>query len=323
MSNKFVYQNAQIKSRETKLLTLAGEQRLFDAQNVQDALKILVELGYGNGANIEDGIDAVLDKEEENLVALLNEMNVGGALDAFYADNDFLNLKTALKAYATGTKGVYLPSGLFKIEDIILAVETDDCSLLCEEMKSAIEEFKTLLSDEKGVDPRKIDCVVDQKAYEFKLKATKKCGKTAKEYFERKIDFANIGTFFRCRKLHLPIEFFKEGFIGGGKTDAQRFEKIYELPLDALCELEKGTHAEKIAFSLVESGDLVAFEKDADDALLKIWKDEASDMFSVAPIVSYYLTKKTELKNVKLIVAGIKNKVPEKTIKERMRELYA
>lgn len=195
MSNKFVYQNAQIKSREAKLLTLAGEQRLFDAQNVQDALKILVELGYGNGANIEDGIDAVLDKEEENLVALLNEMNVGGALDAFYADNDFLNLKTALKAYATGTKGVYLPSGLFKIEDIILAVETDDCSLLCEEMKSAIEECKTLLSDEKGVDPRKIDCVVDQKAYEFKLKATKKCGKTAKEYFERKIDFANIGTF--------------------------------------------------------------------------------------------------------------------------------
>lgn len=85
----------------------------------------------------------------------------------------------------------------------------------------------------------------------------------------------------------------------------------------------KGDARRKIAFSLVESGDLVAFEKDADDALLKIWKDEASDMFSVAPIVSYYLTKKTELKNVKLIVAGIKNKVPEKTIKERMRELYA
>lgn len=322
MSNKFVYQNAQIKSRESKLLTLQAEQRLFDAQNLPDALKVLVELGYGSGADA-DGVDAIFEKEEENLLALLNEMNVDGALDAFYADNDFLNLKTALKAYATGSKGVYLPSGLVKVEDIILAVETDDSSAVFAQMKSAIELAKPLIADEKGVDPRKIDCIVDKKAYEYKLKAAKKCGKTAKEYFERKIDFANVGSFFRCRKLHLPVDFFKEGFIDGGKVSVEKYEEIYDLPLDALCELYKGTHAEREVLSLVESGNIVAFEKESDDALLKIWKDEASDMFSVAPIVSYYLTKKTELKNVKLIVAGIKNKVPEKTIKERMRELYA
>lgn len=322
MSNKFVYQNAQIKSRESKLLTLQAEQRLFDAQNLPDALKVLVELGYGSGADA-DGVDAIFEKEEENLLALLNEMNVDGALDVFYADNDFLNLKTALKAYATGSKGVYLPSGLVKVEDIILAVETDDSSAVFAQMKSAIELAKPLIADGKGVDPRKIDCIVDKKAYEYKLKAAKKCGKTAKEYFERKIDFANVGSFFRCRKLHLPVDFFKEGFIDGGKVSIEKYEKIYDSPLDALCELYKGTHAEREVLSLVESGNIVAFEKESDDALLKIWKDEASDMFSVAPIVSYYLTKKTELKNVKLIVAGIKNKVPEKTIKERMRELYA
>lgn len=148
MSNKFVYQNAQIKSRESKLLTLQAEQRLFDAQNLPDALKVLVELGYGSGADA-DGVDAIFEKEEENLLALLNEMNVDGALDAFYADNDFLNLKTALKAYATGSKGVYLPSGLVKVEDIILAVETDDSSAVFAQMKSAIELAKPLIADEK------------------------------------------------------------------------------------------------------------------------------------------------------------------------------
>ena len=260
MSNKFVYQNAQIKSRESKLLTLQAEQRLFDAQNLPDALKVLVELGYGSGADA-DGVDAIFEKEEENLLALLNEMNVDGALDAFYADNDFLNLKTALKAYATGSKGVYLPSGLVKVEDIILAVETDDSSAVFAQMKSAIELAKPLIADEKGVDPRKIDCIVDKKAYEYKLKAAKKCGKTAKEYFERKIDFANVGSFFRCRKLHLPVDFFKEGFIDGGKVSVEKYEKIYDLPLDALCELYKGTHAEREVLSLVESGNIVAFEK--------------------------------------------------------------
>lgn len=93
--------------------------------------------------------------------------------------------------------------------------------------------------------------------------------------------------------------------------------------MDSLLEMTKGTFAEKTVANLVESQDLVAYEKECDDALLKIWKDEATDMFSPSPIVAFYLTRKTELKNVKLIIAGIKNKVPEKTIKQRMRELYA
>lgn len=61
----------------------------------------------------------------------------------------------------------------------------------------------------------------------------------------------------------------------------------------------------------------------SENALLKEWKDTDFDMFSIAPIVAYYLTKKTELKVVKLIVAGIKNHVDPQIIKERMRELYA
>lgn len=324
MSNKYVYQNAQIKSRESKLLTLQGLQRLFDAQNVKDALKVLVELGLGNGVNAEEeGADAVFDKEEENLVAFLNEMNVDGALDAFYAENDFLNLKTALKAWATGTKGTYLPNGLCKVEDMEVALQTDDPGALEKEMREAIEIAKALVADEKGVDPRKIDCAVDKKMFEFALRASKKCSKTAREYFARKIDFANVGSFVRCKRLHLSPDFFKEGFIDGGKLALESFEKIFDEPMDSLSEMTKGTFAEKIVANLVESQDLVAYEKECDDALLKIWKDEATDMFSPSPIVAFYLTRKTELKNVKLIIAGIKNKVPEKTIKQRMRELYA
>lgn len=85
----------------------------------------------------------------------------------------------------------------------------------------------------------------------------------------------------------------------------------------------KGTEFEKIASDLAQSKNVVAFEVASENALLKEWKDADFDMFSIAPIVAYYLTKKTELKVVKLIVAGIKNHVDPQIIKERMRELYA
>lgn len=80
-------------------------------------------------------------------------MNVDGALDAFYAENDFLNLKTALKAWATGTKGTYLPDGLCKVEDMEVALQTEDTGALEKEMREAIEIAKALVADEKGVDP--------------------------------------------------------------------------------------------------------------------------------------------------------------------------
>ena len=54
-----------------------------------------------------------------------------------------------------------------------------------------------------------------------------------------------------------------------------------------------------------------------------MWKDNKNDLFGVAPIVSFYLTKVTQIRVAKLAVAGIKNGVEQGQIKERMREIYA
>ena len=75
--------------------------------------------------------------------------------------------------------------------------------------------------------------------------------------------------------------------------------------------------------ALDEGGKLVVFEAKTDDSLLKVWKSEKDDLYSIAPIVAFYMSRKTELKIAKLIVAGVKNRVAPQIIKERMRELYA
>ena len=110
MSYKFLYQNAQIKSRESKLLTQQGVQRLLDASDAKEASRALAELGFGTDG---ENFDVVFKRAEEENVALLKEMNEGGALDAFLIENDYINLKILLKAYVAGTNAqTFAPNGL-------------------------------------------------------------------------------------------------------------------------------------------------------------------------------------------------------------------
>lgn len=323
MSNSFVFQNAQIKSRESKLLTLQGVQRLFDAQNVKDAMKVVIELGLANGMTTEDDdFDTVFKNEEENLCTLLKEMNVKGALDVFLLENDYVNLKIASKAYATKSDDThFLPDGLYETQKIVEALSAEEIVGFDKHFLSAIKGVSEILNGENP-NPRAIDNYLDKKMYGHIFSSVSKSGKEAKAYYEKKVDFANIGAFARAQKLGLDEEFFRACFIEGGKIPLAKFIE-QGTTLDTFALKMKDTEFEKIASDLAQSKNAVAFEVASENALLKEWKDADFDMFSIAPIAAYYLTKKTELKVVKLIVAGIKNHVDPQIIKERMRELYA
>lgn len=322
MSDKFLYQNAQIKSRESKLLTAQGIQRLLDADCVKSAMKTLVELGFGAGIASEDNFDEVFAHEEEQNVALLKEMNVAKALDAFLLEYDYVNLKVALKAFVSGNPhGSYLPNGIYDVEAIEQAVQSDGEGV-DDALASVVRAISEKLSD-GSVTAREIDVTADKAMFAHLLRAAEKSGSLAKEYFRKKIDYANISSFARCKRLALDEEVFKSGFIVGGFITEDVFYSSYDSSLDELATALKDTRYFAIVQKLAESGDLTAYEVAVDNDLLKMWKDDAFEMTSISPIVAYYLTKKTELKVAKLVVAGIKNRVSPQIIKERMRELYA
>lgn len=320
MSYKFLYQNAQIKSRESKLLTPQGVQRLLDASDVREASKALAELGFGSDG---ENFDAVFKRAEEENIALLKEMNEGGALDAFIVESDYINLKILLKAYISGTKAeTFAPDGLYSVEVLQNAIDTAEVEFLPKRMQEIIlKTQEALASGEIG--GHKLDIDVDKTQYAHQLELCKKSGKVAKEYFEKRIDYLNISSFERARRLGLDEAFFEQGFIEGGKIALSTFQSLWESHGEELCIPFKETPYFEDIKTLDEGGKLVVFEAKSDDALLKIWKDQKDDLYSIAPVVAFYMSKKTELKIAKLIVAGVKNRVAPQIIKERMRELYA
>lgn len=320
MSYKFLYQNAQIKSRESKLLTQQGVQRLLDASDIREASRALAELGFGTDG---ENFDVVFKRAEDENIALLKEMNEGGALDAFLIESDYTNLKILLKAFVSGLKAeTFAPDGLFEVGFLQNAIETGEVAALPRQMQEIILKTQEALAGGQ-ISAHKLDIDVDKTQYAHQLELCKKSGKVAKEYFEKRIDYLNISSFERARRLNLDQSFFEECFINGGKIALTTFQSVWELHGEELLKPFKETAYFEDLKALDEGGKLVVFEAKSDNALLKLWKGEKDDLYSISPIVAFYMSRKTELKIAKLIVAGVKNHVAPQIIKERMRELYA
>ncbi|MBQ9276867.1 MAG: V-type ATPase subunit [Clostridia bacterium] len=322
MSDKFVFQNAKIKHMESKLITSQSVQRLIECQSANDAFKVLLEMGFGAGIPVDtNDFDALFSHEEENAVALLKEFNVGNALDAFMVEIDYLNLKSAFKAHATGTDFSSSLVGLYDVNEMKSQIEGVESEKLPKEMKEAVSALLELEKAEK-LSPRVIDVTVDKAMYKHILSLVKKSGNLAKRYYIKKIDYLNILSFLRVQKLSLPLEFFVGGFIEGGTLARELFESSFD-SVEKFKENTKPTEFREIVEKVADDKDVVALEVAMDNDLLKMFKDENNDLFSISPIVSYYLTKRTEIKLTKLIVAGIKNHDDPQLIRERMREIYA
>ncbi|MBD5091764.1 MAG: V-type ATPase subunit [Clostridiales bacterium] len=318
MSDKFMYQNARVKSMEASLFTVQSVARLLDCTTVQSAFRALLDMGFGAGVTMSDcDFDTLFLSEEEKAAAFLREFNVDGALDAFLVQYDFLNLKALFKSKITGKKAVTAPNGLYEVEQIKAWLDVEGQPEAPVQFVKAISELKKL----ENVSPHAVDCIVDKCTYAYVFSTKKKMGKAAYEYFVRKVDGLNVGAFMRCKRLGLSKSYFEEGFIEGGELDF--LPAIYELGTETLKEKCKRTPYEETVAKVVDDGNLVAFEVEQDNALLKVWKDKKDDMFSVAPIVAFYLTKITQIRVAKLAVAGIKNGVEQSQIRERMREIYA
>ena len=57
--------------------------------------------------------------------------------------------------------------------------------------------------------------------------------------------------------------------------------------------------------------------------MLRLMTGMANDMFTVQPIMGYYLIKKAECRAIRTIMTGIANKLSREEIKRRIIKIYA
>ena len=327
MKQGLIFASARAKAKENNLFTEEKLHRMMEAKTLDDAVRVLAEANYGGGmaVNNENFYD-VLAEEENLATAFLRESapkDMG--IECFFMRNDYHNLKVLVIAkYANLDEYDYmlLPDGNVPFAELKDKFENGRIKFFNAYMGEALATIEKSFETD-GLSPRKIDTEIDKAMFK-EIDATlknKDADKYVREYFSVLADTTNIGSMVRTITLGGDTAFFEENFVVGGEIPIDTF-KACGADMAKLRKTVEDSKYKKL-FENVEEGDLSSFETAKDEYLLKIFSANKSDMFSVAPVVGYYLGKLNEIKVIKVVLVCIKNKVKYEEMKKRVRALYA
>ena len=312
-----LYQNAIVKSREGTLLGADRLQRVSDAADLEEAIRLLVEAGYPAISSPDEMLFAA---EKEAATFFKSCMTAGYGLELFLIADDYHNAKVAAKArFFGGAKDAYKVEGFLPIACIEEALEKEEYKDLPVPMAEAFSSLSALSAKEE-LYPSDLDALLDKAAFREIADKGKGAHRTIKRYFALLADLKNISVAYRAGKASLGKEKTRAMLLPYGSLAEKDLLLIREFGVDAAEKIRP--NADLIgALDAIKEG-ITAYETYADDVLLALLKKERYDMFSPAPIAGFYVGKQREILNVRLILARIANGVDKEVVKKRMRSLY-
>lgn len=328
-----IYSNARVKAMENSLLTSEKITRMAYSDNLLEAVKILYESNYGGGYTVDNpyAYGDILREEEKKVTDFVREaMPDKSGLQTLLTANDYHNAKSFLKAKFSKDVDInllLLPAGNIEISVIDECIQKEDFAPLPNQMVEAIKSVFDAYREEK-LSPRLIDITLDKAMYKDILAVCKKARvKSITNYHQSNIDFINVSTLLRCKRINADIAFLKDNLIEGGLINDYLLEGLFKESFDVISEKLKWTSiGDIIAVGVNEAKSgkaLIEYEVLWDNYLLNIFKDDKADVFSVAPIAGFYIAKKIEIKMVRMILTCLKNRADLQEIKARLRGFYA
>lgn len=320
MSEQYTYAVARIHAKESSMLSTQDMERLMSAAGFNEAVGILAEKGYDTTES--KGSDEILACEREKTHKLISEL-VGdmSAFDIFFLENDFQNLKAAVKSAVSSEAGgnIYVNDGTVSKELIDSAVKNREFDKLPEFLRDIAEKaLKALLETNDG---GLCDLMIDRAYLEQLLKKGQKSdSEMVKRYAELYTAMSDIRIAVRGCRLEKSREFFKRSLVECKTLSADSLAEAAAKSMDDLYDYLQMTDYSAAVEVIKES--YVAFEKWCDDKIMDELRKEKYNNFTIGPIAAYILAKEAELKAVGLILTAKQNNLEMSVIRERLRELY-
>lgn len=320
MPEQYTYAVARIHTKESSMLNSQDLERILAASDLNEAMAVLAEKGFDSvgDASPESVISAERRKMWELIGGMVEDMSV---FDIFLYENDFHNLKAAVKSIITKDtpERVLVDNGTVDGKMIMEAVRNRDYGSLPEFMRE-IAEIAVRNLMETG-DGGLCDVLIDRVYLENCIRAAEKADcDMMKRYAELTVALADIRIAARGARLGKRGDFFKRALAECKMLNVSHMADAAEKGFEELISYLKVTDFSECAEILAES--YIAFEKWCDDRLMMEIRKEKNNYFTIAPIAAYILAKESELKMVGLVLTAKQNKLDETVIRERLRELY-
>lgn len=329
--NKYLYSVTRVRALETKLLDKAKIERMIEARNTDEIIKILYETDYAASVsemNSAEDYETVLSKELQKTYELLKEISPEPELtNLFLLKYDIHNLKTLFKSSFLGEESDSLLSGIgtVPLERLKEMVKAKDFSGLDPMLRECAEE----ISGEFTVnpDPQLIDLTMDKCLYNLMYKTAHKHNNSfLKDYISTQIDLINIKSLVRIKSMGYGRDFLRKVILDNGKLDYTFFSDIFDESLETLIERlaykDYGKVVEEGISNFIKTKSLTKYEKLSDDFVFELAKKGKYVAFGIEPLIGYLMARENEAKIIRMIMVGKINEIPNELIRERLRDIY-
>lgn len=204
---------------ENRLLTRERMDRMIEARDRAEALKVLTECGYPEGESLE----AVLAQARADTFRDLESASPDKRLvELFQLKYDYHNAKAILKARAVGAdpERLLLPGGRYGGRELLESWQREDLRGCSETFRKAMTQAKAVLTESR--DPQRADLVLDRACFEEMAQRAKDLdSRFLQGYVALTVDVANLRASIRIHRMGREGDFLRQVLLPGGTVSEQ------------------------------------------------------------------------------------------------------
>lgn len=327
---EYIFSCAIVRGNERTLLSRADLLKLVETKAFDQVLAMLADFGYGDGRPLpaQQDLEGLLTESQRRVRELIfSSLPDKTELTLLLYPSDYHNVKVLLKAEFMGIDGdaALTDSGSIPVERLKRQIKERALIFLSPVMGQAINEAVDLFA--RGKDPQEIDLVLDRACYMDMAQAAAQLGNAfIIGYVRLLVDILNINTFVRLRQMKKPWAFFQKVFLPGGTIDQRVFIASYEESYSQFADKLAPYGFREVmaggAAQVQQSGKYTLLEKQCDDLRMQYIRNAKYVMMGIEPAAAFFLAKESEVKNLRMLLAGKRSSVPTEAITERLRETY-
>ena len=290
--------SARIHAMEGRLLTRDRMDRMIDAREESEALKVLTECGYGRaeGLRAQDVERVLATARAETFQELSTAAPDPRVVDVFRLKYDYHNAKVLVKAEAMGIDAgrLLLDGGRVPASGLAENYQKEQLGGLSLRFQSAIREARETGSG------------------------------FLQGYVRLAVDVANLRAAVRVARMGKGSEFLSQVLLPGGSVSQRTLAAARGEELSALFQNGALAQAAELGAKAARpaGGSLTAFERECDNALTRYLGDARRVPFGVETVIAYLYAKEAELTAIRTILAGRRAGLDGAVIRERLRETY-
>ena len=316
--SKYTYAVARIRANETKLLSKSDYDMLVNAGGKDTIIRILNEKGWN--INPKSIFKSLEDEAAQTWKLIEESVPDASIIEALIVENDFYNLKAALKANFSDLdiEKYYISPCTFDSSLLTYAVTHNDFrNLPGHIMQTAETAYDSYAENSSGQDT---EIIIDKACIETCLAlADKADSKLLKTIMLIRCAQANIKIAKRCVLCGKSKDFTENALCSCPGIDNDEL-------IEVVSDSEKlSGYLSKTPFMFMKEApaeSFTDFENYCYDYIIGLTRQSKWDIDGPDPVISYWFIKSSEIRNARVIISAKENGLSVDEIIKRVRGVY-